>query len=98
VIGVFVRTGSRDEVIPEGGISHFLEHMMFKGTAKRDAMQVTLDLGNLAAQANAYTSEEQTVYYAVVLPECFSRTQELLSEMLRHSLDQKEFDTEKRLF
>lgn len=96
-IGFFVKTGARDEVGRESGVSHFLEHMMFKGTAKRSALDITFDLGNLGAQANAYTSEESTVFYSTVVPEYFSRMQELLSDMLRPALDEEEFKTEKNV-
>src|SRR6185312_8593955 len=70
-IGFFVRTGARDETPKESGISHFLEHMMFKGTKKRSSLDITYELGNLGAQANAYTSEETTVYYSAVIPGFF---------------------------
>ncbi len=96
-IGFFVKTGSRDETQKESGVSHFLEHMMFKGTPKRDALQLTYALGNIGAQANAFTTEENTAYYASVLPEYFDSMQEILSDMLRPTLDQKEFDTEKKV-
>lgn len=96
-IGFFVRTGARDEFDNEHGLSHFLEHMMFKGTKKRSSMEVTFELGNLGAQANAYTSEENTVYYSSVLPEYLSSMHELLVDMLRPSLDQVEFDSEKKV-
>jgi len=96
-LGFFVNTGSRDEVSSEAGVSHFLEHMMFKGTATRSTMDVTYELGNLAVQANAYTNNERTVYYGAVLPEYFSRFQELLSDMLRPALDPIEFETEKKV-
>jgi predicted Zn-dependent peptidase len=96
-IGYFVRTGARDEVGPESGVSHFLEHMMFKGTKKRSAMDITYELGNLGAQANAYTSEESTVFYGTVVPEKFQPMQELLSDMLRPALTQEDFDTEKNV-
>jgi predicted Zn-dependent peptidase len=96
-LGFFVRAGARDETPEVSGVSHFLEHMMFKGTAKRDALKVTYDLGAMGAQANAYTTEENTVYYLSVLPEYFENALELYSDMLRPSLDQKEFDTEKKV-
>ena len=70
-VGFFVKTGSRDETGGESGVSHFLEHMMFKGTPSRSAIDINLELGNLGAQANAFTSEENTVYYASVIPENF---------------------------
>ena len=96
-IGFFVRTGARDETAPEAGISHFLEHMMFKGTKKRSALDITYHLGNIGAKANAYTSEENTVYYGAIVPEYFSDMQELLCDLLRPSLDQEEFDMEKKV-
>lgn len=96
-LGFFVKTGSRDESAKESGVSHFLEHMMFKGTAQRSALDITYELGNLGAQANAFTSEENTVFYAAILPEYFSKMQELLSDMLRPALDGREFDTEKKV-
>lgn len=96
-IGFFVATGARDETAKESGVSHFLEHMMFKGTKTRSAMDITLELGNLGAQANAFTSEENTVYYSAIIPEKFDLLQELLSDMLRPALDPAEFDTEKKV-
>jgi predicted Zn-dependent peptidase len=96
-VGFFVKTGARDETGAESGVSHFLEHMMFKGTATRSAIDINLELGNLGAQANAFTSEENTVYYAAVIPENFSKMQELLSDMLRPALDPGEFDMEKKV-
>jgi predicted Zn-dependent peptidase len=96
-IGYFVKTGARDETSAESGLSHFLEHMMFKGTPTRSALDINLELGNLGAQANAFTSEENTVYYALVIPERFRAMQELLSDMLRPSLDPSEFAMEKKV-
>lgn len=96
-IGFFVKTGSRDETPRESGISHFLEHMVFKGSATRSALEINYELGNLGAQANAFTSEENTVFYAAVLPEYFSRMQDLLSDMLQPALDSGEFETEKQV-
>lgn len=96
-IGYFVKTGARDETVAESGVSHFLEHMMFKGTPTRSALEINLELGNLGAQANAFTSEENTVYYATIIPERFRAMQELLSDMLRPSLDPGEFDMEKKV-
>lgn len=96
-IGFFVQTGSRDETKKESGVSHFLEHMLFKGTEKRTAMQLTFDMGNIGAQGNAFTSEENTVYYASVLPEYLDDMQEILSDMMRSTLDPQEFATEKNV-
>lgn len=96
-LGFFVKTGSRDESPEESGISHFLEHMVFKGTKKRSALDITFELGNIGAQANAFTSEENTVYYSAIIPEYFDTLQNLLSDMLRPALVQEEFDTEKKV-
>jgi predicted Zn-dependent peptidase len=96
-IGFFVKTGARDEDSVIAGVSHFLEHMMFKGTAKRNALELTYEMGSLGAQANAFTSEENTVYYMGILPEYFENALELLSDMLRPSLEEKEFNVEKNV-
>lgn len=96
-LGFFVRSGARDEQPAESGVSHFLEHMMFKGTGSRSAIDVNCALGQFGAQANAYTSEENTVFYSAIIPEYFSALQELLSDMLRPALDPQEFSTEKQV-
>jgi predicted Zn-dependent peptidase len=96
-IGYFVRAGSRDEVDAESGLSHFLEHMMFKGTARRSAADVNRELDELGGQSNAYTSEEQTVYYATVLPKFQDRIVDLLTDMLSPTLDPNEFETERQV-
>ena len=95
--GYFVRAGARDEVDHESGLSHFLEHMMFKGTSKRSAADVNRELDELGGQSNAYTSEEQTVYYATVLPKFQDRLLELLTDMLNPSLNEEDFDTERQV-
>src|SRR5213078_2577570 len=77
-LGFFVRTGSRDETPDVSGVSHFLEHMMFKGTPRRTALDVNLDFDRIGASYNAYTSEENTVYYAAVLPEYVPRAVDIL--------------------
>ncbi len=96
-LGYFVRTGARDETDAEAGVSHFLEHMMFKGTAKRTAADVNRQLDELGGQSNAYTSEEQTVYYATVLPKYQDRIVDLLTDMLRPSLADADFQTERQV-
>ena len=96
-IGFFVRTGSRDETPEVSGVSHFLEHMLFKGTDKRNALELTYELGSIGAQSNAYTNEENTVYYVYVLPEYFAQAFDILSDMMRPALDVNEFNTEKNV-
>jgi predicted Zn-dependent peptidase len=95
--GFFVRTGARDETPEISGVSHFLEHMVFKGSPNRTAAEVNRDLDDLSAGSNAYTSEEQTVYYATILPEDQEEMVELLADMMRPALRQDDFDTEKQV-
>ena len=96
-LGYFVKTGSRDETPEMAGVSHFLEHMMFKGTAKRTAVDVNRELDDLGSQSNAYTSEEQTVYYMSVLPENQHAALDLLSDMMRPALRDEDFQTERQV-
>jgi predicted Zn-dependent peptidase len=96
-VGFFVRTGTRDEERPVMGVSHFLEHMMFKGTARRSADDVNREFDELGANYNAYTSHETTVYYAQVLPEFLPRAIDLLGDMLRPALRDEDFNIEKNV-
>lgn len=95
--GYFVGAGARNETDAESGLSHFLEHMMFKGTATRSAADVNREFDELGGQSNAYTSEEQTVYHATVLPKFQHRVIDVLSDMLSPKLDESEFDTERQV-
>ncbi len=65
--GVWVAVGSRDEALRLGGVSHFLEHLLFKGTRRRSAMQISSDIEVVGGETNAFTSKEYTCYYARVL-------------------------------
>ena len=96
-IGFFVRTGSRDETDELAGVSHFLEHMVFKGTPQRSADDVNREFDELGAHYNAFTSEESTVYYAAVLPEYQQPTVDLLADILRPSLREEDFEMEKKV-
>ena len=96
-VGFFVRTGSRDETVEESGVSHFLEHMLFKGTKKRDAAQVNKDFDKIGANYNAFTSEENTVFYASTLPEYHQDATEILADILRPSLRSADFEMEKKV-
>ncbi len=96
-VGFFVRTGSRDEQAGESGVSHFLEHMAFKGTKRRDALQVNRDFDRIGADNNAYTSEELTVYHATVLPEYLPQVFDVLADILRPALRDADFQTEKNV-
>ncbi|WP_027876950.1 M16 family metallopeptidase [Meiothermus cerbereus] len=96
-LGYFCKTGSRDETPEISGVSHFLEHMLFKGTDKRDSLEVNLEFDQMGAQYNAFTSEENTVYYGAVLPEFAPRLLELWTDLMRPALRQQDFDTEKKV-
>lgn len=96
-LGYFVKTGSRDETPEMAGVSHFLEHMMFKGTPNRSAVDVNRELDDLGSQSNAYTSEEQTVYYMSVLPENQNAALDLLTDMMRPALRDEDFQTERQV-
>ncbi len=94
-LGFFVKTGSRDETGDNHGVSHYLEHMTFKGTPTRSAADVNRELDEIGSHSNAFTSEEQTVYFAAFLPEYQDRAVELLSDIMRPSLREDDFQTEK---
>lgn len=96
-IGFYVMTGSRDESPAEAGVSHFLEHMMFKGTPRRTALDVNRDFDRIGANYNAYTSEEVTAYYASLLPEYLPQAIDILADILRPSLRDDDFNTEKNV-
>lgn len=96
-VAFWVKTGSRDETAAESGVSHFLEHMVFKGTPRRDPFAVNRDFSKIGADNNAWTSEENTVYHAVVLPEFLPEVVDVLADILRPSLRQEDFDTEKKV-
>ena len=95
--GFFVKTGARDENDAISGVSHFLEHMVFKGTPTRTAADVNRELDEIGANSNAFTSEEQTVYFATVLPEYQDRAIDLLSDIMRPSLRADDFNVEKKV-
>jgi predicted Zn-dependent peptidase len=96
-LGFFVRTGSRDEDAPVAGVSHFLEHMVFKGTERRSALDVNRDFDKIGAHYNASTSEENTVFWAAILPEYLNPALDILADILRPSLRGEDFDMEKKV-
>ena len=83
--GIVVNTGSRDEYPGEAGMAHFVEHMLFKGTHRRRAHQIAARMESVGGELNAYTSKEETFYYATFLGAYFPRAVELLADMLFHS-------------
>jgi predicted Zn-dependent peptidase len=95
-VGVFVNTGSRNETKEINGISHFLEHMAFKGTKKRTARQIAEEFEGIGGVINAYTSREKTVYYAKVLKKHAEFAVEFLSDILQNStFDEVELEKER---
>lgn len=96
-MGFFVKTGSRDETDAVSGVSHFLEHMAFKGNDRFSADDVNRIFDEVGAKYNAATAEELTMFYAAVLPEYLDRTTELLAALIRPALRQDDFDMEKNV-
>jgi predicted Zn-dependent peptidase len=96
-LGLFVMTGSRDESPKINGVSHFLEHMMFKGSSKYTWEDVNRIFDEIGAKYNAFTSQEMTAYYANVLPEFSERAMEHLSHLLRPAIRVSDFTTEKNV-
>jgi predicted Zn-dependent peptidase len=96
-LGLFVRTGARDEEPKLNGVSHFLEHMMFKGSDKYTWEDVNRIFDEIGARYNAFTSQEMTAYYANVLPEFTERAMEHLAHLLRPAIRNEDFTTEKKV-
>jgi predicted Zn-dependent peptidase len=95
--GFFVKTGSRDESTDMAGVSHFLEHMVFKGTPRRDTLAVNRDFDRVGAKHNAQTSEEDTFYHVTCLPEYLPQAFDVLADILRPTLREEDFETEKKV-
>lgn len=84
-LGIWVENGSRHESAPQNGISHFIEHLLFKGTERRTAAQIAEEMDAVGGVINAFTSKEQTCYYAKVLDENLPLAIDLLSDIFLHS-------------
>ncbi|WP_276733758.1 pitrilysin family protein [Bacillus sp. (in: firmicutes)] len=97
-IGVWIGTGSRHETPEINGISHFLEHMFFKGTSTRSAREIAESFDRIGGQVNAFTSKEYTCYYAKVLDEHANYALDVLADMFFHStFDENELKKEKNV-
>ncbi len=83
--GAYVATGTRNETEAENGVSHFLEHMAFKGTARRSAAQIAEEIEAVGGHINAYTAREQTAYYVKVLKEDTALGADIIGDILTHS-------------
>ena len=96
VLGIWVKVGSRNEAPDKNGISHFLEHMFFKGTEKRTAKDIAVEIDSLGGDLNAFTSRESTTFYIKVLDEYLEKGVELLSDVfLRSTFPEEDVEKEK---
>jgi predicted Zn-dependent peptidase len=95
--GFLVMTGARNETSDLAGVSHFLEHMMFKGTTKRGWRDITIDFDKMGSTYNAYTSEDRTMYYGWVPKSEIGAQIELLADMLRSALPDEELQMERNV-
>ncbi len=95
-IGVIVKTGSINETESENGISHFIEHNLFKGTSKRSAFEISDHIDRIGGQINAFTSKELTCYYTKSTSDHAEEALEILSDIFFNSIfDEKEMEKEK---
>ncbi len=95
-IGVFIKVGSRHENLPLSGASHFIEHMLFKGTDRRSAREIAESFEGIGGQLNAFTAKEYTCVYARTLDEHLDTALDIIFDMLFHpSFASKDFETEK---
>ena len=95
-VGVWIDAGSRYETARNNGAAHFLEHMAFKGTKSMSQKQLEVEIENMGGHLNAYTSREQTVYYAKVFKNDVPKAMEILSDILQNSLlDEKAIEWER---
>ncbi|MGL5506621.1 MAG: M16 family metallopeptidase, partial [Paraclostridium sp.] len=97
-LGVWVNAGSRIEKEEPAGISHFIEHMLFKGSKNRSSKEIASTIDNLGGQINAFTSKECTCFYVKLLDEHIEIGVDLLSDMMLNSLfDSEEIDKERQV-
>lgn len=95
-VGVMIKNGSRNETLKLNGISHFIEHMFFKGTYNRSAKQIAEEIENVGGQINAFTSKEATCYYIKALNTHLDVSLDILSDMLLNSkFDEDDIEKEK---
>src|SRR5512146_1408225 len=95
-LGIWVGVGSRDEDLPHVGATHYLEHLLFKGTRKRTALEISAEMDAVGGEMNAFTAKEYTCYYARVLDADLPLAIDVLSDMVTGSLiEPKEVDAER---
>lgn len=97
-LGIWVKVGSRFEPPEKNGLSHFLEHMFFKGTRKRSARDIAVEIDSIGGDLNAFTSRETTTFYVKVLDQHIKRGIDLLTDIFLHStFPEEEIEKEKRI-
>jgi predicted Zn-dependent peptidase len=97
-IGVWVKVGSRHESKDISGISHFIEHLFFKGTARRTAKDIATEIDSLGGEMNAFTSQETTTYYVKVLDEHLAAAIDILADILLSSkFDPADMEKERKV-
>lgn len=84
-LGVWVNNGSRHETVELNGISHFIEHMLFKGTARRSAQGIAREVDSVGGLLNGFTSREYSCYFVKILAEKLSMAVDLLGDLICHS-------------
>ena len=95
-VGVWVMSGSRNETADVSGISHFIEHIVFKGSVKRSGFEIAEGMDEIGAHVNAYTTKEYTFFYTKALDYQILKASDILFDMIRHPrLDEKDIETEK---
>jgi len=97
-LGVWLKQGSRHETEPENGVSHFIEHLLFKGTEKRTAKEIAKTIDTIGGQCDAFTSKEYTCFYARVLDEHVGVAFDLLSDIvLRPRFESEQIEKERKV-
>ncbi|MDX1585416.1 MAG: pitrilysin family protein [Balneolaceae bacterium] len=97
-VGIWVKTGSRNETAKQAGITHFLEHMLFKGTESRSSYDIAMSMESVGGYLNAFTSSEYTCYYSRCLNTQMDKALDVLSDMVLHpSFPQDEVEKEKKV-
>lgn len=97
-LGLWVDAGARYETLEENGMSHLLEHMLFKGTLRRSPRAIAEEIENVGGHLNAYTSRDHTTFYAKVLKEDVPLAMDILADIVQNSvLDSKELDREREV-
>lgn len=95
-VGLWIGAGSMYETVEENGLSHFVEHMLFKSTENRTTKEIAVEMDALGGHVNAFTSKECTCYYAKVIAEHLPRAMDLLSDLLLHAkMEEEDFEKER---